>query len=559
VGANTPYLPTLYELAGDASWSNKAGMRASQWSPACGIVIDPFGSAPPPDGGYPGMTRYYTSGEASSSNIIIENVEAQCFPAGIVVSPSTDTQLGDSITIRDCNLTYNTYPVTTCQSQNRAVHVQNCRIGGCYVAVSTDVFGNQEGSFPHCSGLNVTYAKYLVSGSGGIGSGAIQDCAVESTFALGAWTGVFALDVRSCHIKLVPPLGLYPPFPNGSPNGHMANVDWHLFAEGPVNFFGGYFGFYAGAPIPLCLVGGGLVNFHGTVVDGPVVSATPGTVHYNNAPMRYVSGGNAYGIRDAFFELESVLAGSDSRMPRGALVHSTSGDGRIWRNLTGADAILLEGAAALRAAGDGTASFATATPGKYKVGEWLCTPARYPVTLTGGQTLGARGVLLGEVASVSGGRVVLRCVPRGVASGTYPVAVQSLPPFRRRSIGMARAGGDTLTGVVPADHGFRVGDRLQPTEKVPNGTWIKAVGKGTLQLSQAATADGLTQVKTADMQLVSASADEAPATGVTFVGDYFENSAPSISSDNRLIRGWLATTDGNPGVMAPQIVVTMKR
>jgi hypothetical protein len=556
VGASAPYQPSIYELAGEPTWSNRAGMRASQWSPACGIVIDPFGSALPPDGGYPGLERYYTSRGGSSSNIIIENVEAQCFPAGIVVSPSTDTQIGDSVTIRDCNLSYNTYPVTTCQSQNRAVHVENCRIGTCHVAVSTNVFGNQNGSFPHCSGLNVTFAKYLLSGGGGIGSGAIQDCAVESTFALGAWRGGFALDVRSCHIKLLPPLGLYPPFANGSPTGHMPNIDWHLFAEGPVNFFGGYFGFYSNVPVPLSLVGGGLVNFHGTVVDCPAVSTTPGRVHYDNSPARYVSGGAAYGIRDAFFEQEGLLARVDALMTSGAMVHGAGGDGRIYRNLTGVDTTVLEGGAAIRVVGDGTAAFATKAPGAYRVGEWLCTTMRYAVMQTDGAMIEARGGLLGQVDSVTASRVTLRCVPRSLVSGAYSVTVQSLRPFRRRCIGTASKGSDTLTRVVPADHGFRVGDRLQPTAAIANGAYVKAVGPGTITLSLAAVGAGVTQVKTADMQLVSAPVTAPPAKSVTNVGDYFENSAPAVDANGRLLRGWPAITDGNPGVMAPQYVPT---
>lgn len=551
VGANAPYQPSYSELFGDPGWSNRGPMRASQWSPACGIVIDPFGSAPPPDGGYPGLGAYYTSAGASSSNIIIENVEAQGFPAGIVISPSTDTQIGDSITIRDCNLSYNTYPVSTCQSQNRAVHVETSRIHACHVAISTDVFGNQDGSFPHVSGLNVTFARYLLSGIGGIGSGSISDCAVESTFALGSWRGAFALDVRSCHIKLIAPRDLYPPAENGSPSRQMANVDWHLFAEGPVNFFGGYFGFYSNTPVPLTIVGGGLVNFHGTALDCPVTSASPSGLHYDNAPLRYVTGGTAYGVRDAYFETETALAASDIRMPPGALVHATGAEGRIYRNRTGMALIALD-IAALEVTGDGRASFATRNGGRYQVDEWLSTTARYAVALPNGEMLGARGVLLGQVAAVSAGRVTLRCVPKSLKSGSYPVGVQALPPFRCRAIGAASAGGDTLTGVVPPDHGFRVGDRLLPTPQIAEGTWIKAVSSGRLRLSQPATSAGLTQIKTADLQLISATATEAPKAGVTFAGDYIENRRPAPGPDGRIVRGWLATTDGDPGVLAPQ-------
>lgn len=551
-GANAAYQPTLYELAGGPGWSNRGGMRSSQWSPACGIVIDPFGSAPPPDGGYPDLKRYYTSADASSSNVIIENVEAQGFPAGIVVSPSTDTQVGDSVTIRDSNLSYNTYPVVTCQSQNRAVHVQNCRISACHVAICTDVFGNQNGSFPHCSGLNVTFAKYLLSGAGGIGSGALQDCAVESTFALGAWAGGFALDIRSCHIKLMPPLGLYPPFPNGSPAGHMGNVDWHLFADGPVNFFGGYFGFYSNAPIPLSLIGGGVINFHGTVIDAPVISPNPGRVHYDHTPLRYLSGGAGYSIADAYFEDERQLASVDARMPGGALVHVTGGDGRIYRNLTGVDTTVLEDQVAISVGGDGTASFPIRTAGKYMVDEWLCTTMRYGVEHTDGAMIGARGVMLGQVASVSASRVTLRCVPRSLPSGTYSVAVQSLRSFRRRSLGLASVGSETLTGVVPADHGFAVGDRLQPTPAIPAGAYVKAVGAGTLTLSQKAAAVGVTQIRTADMELVRAPVTAEPTRGVTFAGDYFENIRPTVTAQGAVLRGWMSITDGNPGRMAPQ-------
>jgi hypothetical protein len=379
---------------------------------------------------------------------------------------------------------------------------------------------------------------------------------VESTFALGSWRGGFALDVRSCHIKLIPPICLYPPFPNGSPTGHTPNVDWHLFAEGPVNIFGGYLGFYSNVPVPLSLVGGGLVNFHGSVLDCPAVSTTPGRVHYDNTPMRYLGGGAGYGVSNAFFELEGILAGVDALMTNDATVHSTSGDGRAYRNLTGVDITALDARAAIRAPGDGTATFTTRTPGAYRVGEWLCTTMPFAVSATDGAMIAARGGLLGQVDSVTASRVTLRCAPRNLVSGAYSVTVQSLRPFRRRCLGTAAKGGDTLTGVVPADHGFRAGDRLQPTAAIPNGAYVTAVGPGTITLSLAAVGAGVTQVRTADMQLVSAPVAAAPAKGVTYVGDYFENSAPALEPDGRLLRGWLAITDGNPGVIAPQYVST---
>ena len=238
-------------------------------------------------------------------------------------------------------------------------------------------------------------------------------------------------------------------------------------------------------------------------------------------------------------------------MPPGALVHATGAGGRIYRNRTGIEPIVLD-VAALEVVGDGRATFATRNSGRYQVDEWLSTTSRYAVALPTGEMLGARGVLLGQVASVSAGRVTLRCVPGSLKSGTYVVGVQALPPFRRRSIGVAAAGGDALTGVVPPDHGFRVGDRLLPTAQIAEGTWVKAVGPGRLQLSQPVIGAGVTRIRTADLQLISATATEAPKTGVTFVGDYVENSRPAPGPDGRIVRGWLATTDGAPGAMAPQ-------
>ena len=544
--------PSFPELVGDpARWANRARMRDTRWSPACAIVVDPFGSRIVDGDAYPGLEGYYTYNERGSSATVIENMECQGFPVGVLLSPSFDTQNNDSVMIRDCDLSYNTVPVAVCQSQNRAVRIENCRIGACHVMIDTVSYGAGNGAFPIARDLNVSHCKYLINAASGVGRGKLVNCDVETTWSIGQWSGGgFPLDIEGCQIKLLPPHILYPPH-----GAQQPNIDFHLATGAPVNVVGGYVGFYSNVPVPLSIMGGGKVRFDGAAIDAPVVAESAGAIYYEGASLRYLDAGNLHGAQAVFVApTEAALAVEvQAMMPPGGRAICGSGEATtIYRSHTGVSVLFLD-RAQITARGDGTASFPVSAPGKYMEGEWLSTTSPWTVSLPDGTRQEVRNIVIGQVASVGPSRVTLRCVPGGLGSGVHDIVVQSLRPFRRRCIATGARGDRVLRAAAPADHGFKAGDRLLASSVIAEGTYVTAVDRrgGAITISQPALASGITRVRTAELHLEEASASEVPTRGVTYAGDFIRNHAPR-DVDGKVVTGWLAISDGNPGQMAAQ-------
>jgi hypothetical protein len=546
-------VPSYAQLVGDpAAWSNPARMRDTRWSPACAIVVDPFGSKIVDQDAYPGLEGYYTYNERGSSATVLENMECQGFPVGVLLSPSADTQNNDSVMIRDCDLSYNTVAVAVCQSQNRAVRIENCRIGVCHVMIDTVTYGVGNGAFPLARDLNVTHCKYLINAASGVSRGKLINCDVESTWSIGEWSGGrMPFDLEGCQIKLLPPHILHAPAGKQQPN-----IDFHLATGAPVNVVGGYVGFYSEAPVPLSILGGGKVRFVGATIDAPVVAESCDAVYYDGANLRCLDAGSLHGAQETFVAVtEGALAVEvHAMMPRGGRAICGSGESTtIYRTHTGVSVLVLD-RAPITVKGDGSAFFPTKTPGKYMQGEWLSTTSAWVASRPSGATPQVRNIVIGQVASVEPGRITLQCVPGSFKSGLHDIAVQSLRPFRRRCLASGAAGETVLRSAVPSDHGFKAGDRLLASTVIAEGSYVTAVDRraGTISISQPALASGLTRVRTADLYLEEASAVATPTSGVTYAGDFIRNRAPIRDERGRIVTGWLALTDGNPGVMAPQ-------
>jgi len=546
-------VPSYAELAGDpAAWANRARMRDTRWSPACAIAVDPFGSRIVDGDAYPGLEGYYTYNERGSSATVLENMECQGFPVGVLFSPSANTQNNDSVMIRDSDLSYNTVAVAVCQSQNRAVRIENCRIGYCHVMIDTVSYGVGNGAFPLARDLNVTYCKYLINAASGVSRGKLINCDVESTWSLGEWSGGgFPLDIEGCQIKLIAPEMLHPPLAPQQPN-----VDFHLATGAPVNVIGGYVGFYSNVPVPLSIVGGGKVRFIGAAIDAPVVAEGYNAVFYDGASLRYLDAGPLHGAQETFVAgTEGALAVEVHAMmpPGGRAVCGSGEETTIYRTHTGVSILFLD-RTQITVRGDGTASFPTGTPGKYREGEWLSTTSPWRPSRPSGEGPEARNIVIGQVASVGPARITLQCVPGGLKSGVHDIAVQSLRPFRRRCLATGVRGERVLRGAAPADHGFKAGDRLLASPVIAEGSFVTAVDRraGTISISQPALASGPTRVRTAELHLEEASAGAAPTSGVTYAGDVVRNRAPVRDGQGRIVTGWIALTDGAPGAMAAQ-------
>lgn len=125
-----------------------AGCRSAQYSPYCGIAIDPcISPVAPPDGGYPGLA-YNQSDNIGSTGIIFEEVNIQEFVVGIALSTSGTQGNGDDISFRSVNVTYCDTAYVCGDSQARLWRTESGSIFGCRQAYDCLNYGSGEGTNP---------------------------------------------------------------------------------------------------------------------------------------------------------------------------------------------------------------------------------------------------------------------------------------------------------------------------------------------------------------------------------------------------------------------------
>jgi hypothetical protein len=169
------------------------GVRNSQYSPQAAIVVDPFTSAVPSDGGYPGYTAYYTANALASSRLIFRDTRLKNQLGGIVLGPSGGVNNVDNIEIQNVIAEQCKHPVTISHLNSKSVNIENLYADQAYTVLDTWVFGGRNGGQGfHWRGGDITRSTYLLrtlSQNGAAGAIAnawsIRDVYAESIWSLG--------------------------------------------------------------------------------------------------------------------------------------------------------------------------------------------------------------------------------------------------------------------------------------------------------------------------------------------------------------------------------------
>lgn len=104
-----------------ANWVD-VGHRNSQYSPQCGIAIDPTLGTTPADGGYPSMT--YIGNTASGSNQIkLLRLSIRGHVVGVISRPDGQSNQVDQYSIDDCEIGSCATVLAVCNSQTRSCSV----------------------------------------------------------------------------------------------------------------------------------------------------------------------------------------------------------------------------------------------------------------------------------------------------------------------------------------------------------------------------------------------------------------------------------------------------
>ena len=171
-------------------------VRNSRYSPQCAIAIDPFKNGVPADGGYPGLSAYYTSAALTSSKIRIRNLRLKNQLGGVVFGASGNESNADLVSIDYINCEQVKIPLAFGHIMSKGVNLKSIFVDNAYTVVDCWSFGARNGAAAfHWDGGGITRTFALVrtlgqnGASGAVGeSFSIDNLYAESFHTIG-WIG----------------------------------------------------------------------------------------------------------------------------------------------------------------------------------------------------------------------------------------------------------------------------------------------------------------------------------------------------------------------------------
>jgi hypothetical protein len=532
-------------------WDTADTMADIQYSPCCGIVVDPFKSGGvPADGGYPGLSAFY-NGARSSSIVHIEAMEVHGYIGAISLSTSGSVQQDDSVLIDRCNLGSNKHAVIIGQDQNRAVTIRDVHSLGTHIFSTGKGYGSQTGVMPTIQGGLIDYTKYLLYFDSGRGSGGVSDLFMESVWSLGKWgSGGFPLTFDRCLIKFIRP-----------DTASIPNIDFHLIAQAPVILRGCELSMYSNTGERLNVYASAKVVFDGCALDAePHCGVDYDFVEFRDCTLRYLGGGPTYGLADRLHGNFTTItsANIDAKLTPGGVFHdyvSALGTNRRYANTTGWQVAQLSAAVTITAAGDGSATLTVADGGVFQVGDWVSTITTLNGVDPGGAAVTLKGQGIGRVETVVGNNITLKGCAKSLVTGSYTVYLYRIPTIRNRSFGDTTSGNANILNVANVST-WRVGQKIRGAG-IPEGAYITAIVGTTVTISTPATATTtLVHLYDAFLELTGSQrwATGAPASGSWWKGDMLKAhdvGGTYPDANGMMLTHYLCTTTGTPGTWQP--------
>jgi hypothetical protein len=500
------------------------GPRNSRYSPYAGICIDPFAPSVPPDGGYPGLTSYYTTPIQYCSTLEFDSVWVQGFVAGIMLSPHGQSSNTSEMTFFNCSLLFNTRSFCTEGTQQDNLNWYAGTVGGSYVNFDGQTYGQQQGSCPNIFGGNIGGCKYLLNIyiSGGKAP-VIHNIHMESAASLGfigSGPAPEALGISfiGCEIEFIALNDQVP--------------DHHMLAYGGVKFLNcniANFPSQGGPPVPgnvtaypvrfhlrgaysdvqfdNCQLDMNWANFPGgpnpTMDELPLAPSELAPL--GNAPdifdeVKFIScvfgtasRGNADGL--SFLTQNYIVSGSTASYDKqtvcpGMFLQFPGTPGtllRVMHNGFFENHFLQLGVIAVTVGLHSTATFTAPDPTIIRVGDLIYDYDNGLTILESpfGGTMTTYSFPMGIVLSVVGSVVTISGVPMSMPSGSYTLVVHWWPRIHQSST-CTTAASTTLTAVTNIST-WAVGHRIIGTN-IPAGAYVTATdGVSQLTLSKAAT------------------------------------------------------------------------
>jgi len=472
-----------------------AGCRDSRYSPYAGIVVDPFGTSVPSDGGYPGLSSYYVASAAETSSCEFNGLVVNGFVVGICLSPNGITTNASEMSFSNNFIIQNKVGFSIGQTQSRNIWWFGGTNAISLYGFDGNTYGSQTGFAPYIYGCNMS-GKYLFNINGRYGqSNFIQGVHAEAFASIG-FCGVSQVSARApvnfvnCDFSFWKYSGIY--------------ADLHLLAYTNVkfdncSFFAGATGFnspyrfasqtYCDIIFDNCDFGESLYNeFKLGASKTGNTSFVMTEVYFRNSHFDDIGSRTnvdssqplsqkIYAISSQYLDKAVMPISSEINFNNdttGTKYISGGGDGNYQVSL---------GSIAITVASNGTATFTAPNGNLINTGDLIYTTTSTTVQ-NGVGTLSVPNLCLGSVSSVVGNAITISGVPQSVASGTYSLNTQWWPRYHSATTGTT----NTSTSITSVSNpsAWAIGNKILGSGIVP-GTYITNIVGSTFTLSQATT------------------------------------------------------------------------
>lgn len=492
-GAGYTYNPSLAQCINntDAMWETEYG-RGSRYSPYSGVVIDPFSSSVPADGGYPGFTAHYDGSQAGSSACVIRNVIIRYFIVAAMLTPHGTFGNGSEIVFDRVGFDRCREGMAFGFTQNRQVVVSNSNMATMRTGFTSTKYGVQSGPMPAFSHTQIGSCREILNASGNYGELKLTDVYSESLYSIGSIAGQNnPLIMTNCAFNFAGP---------NLTGGILARASM-LDYDGTVIMMGGGLTEYTGRPVVTSV---GKIVLNGVTLNQPLVN-TPDTgpktyaVEYHDCQISGWEGADQQTKTTDFYEIVNgpyatgIYPGLHANIqypeigaPTNTILLKTEPAG-TWlvsyyeQATVTVDTVTVSG---------GTATFTSTDSGRYRVGDVLVSPGQLQSTSTPSGL--SYETVWGVVTSVVSSTITVGFISRGITGGTKNIYGYRLRKYRPTLRANITSGSNKIVVTSKSTEQtvaqiYPVGQKICGSSGIKAGSYVTSVSADSIFISTNAT------------------------------------------------------------------------
>lgn len=500
------------------------GVRDEVYSPYCGIVIDPFGTSVPIDGGYPGMSSYYKASAAGSSGVSIRNCYIYYFVVNVMISPSGTTSNAESINVYNCRLYNSKVAWAAGQSQTRNCRLVDSAIYYALNGIDTTTYGVGTGSCCVVDSLVVANVRNIIVSSTSRQALDIRSIYAENFWKIGVISGSKMVTFSGCTFK----------FNYGEDN--IPGPDTFIGGNTIVHFEGcDFFKQFGDISFNMSFRNTSRVSFNNcdlSCLNIPITDLATNILNIENSSVfgyECLKSSSFVGATpEAFYNYHGIRVRKNSLSLSYAVYHNVEPNGNSFRFLN---------TATLTVSGS-EATFTATNPEYIKVGDLIfggSVAGVYFLDQTNNNSTTATADLspyLGTVKTIVGTTITIKDVRFNITTGSYDIYSQWSNRYYGAMFGTLTSGSNVITNVYKESSGSLVGQRIQTADpsQMAIGLYVVSedVGARTLTLSGN----------------VSSSVSSVALYTAYYTGDIIVASAPSSITGLYVEKGNIIRTRG---------------